>query len=103
MELSKEVMERIEDYAWDYEVVGIRTQSRAFELGAISHLSHVWDDGNDTGVELDGICVVDVRSLKQACSYFGDHVAIIGGNSYEYGEDAGEIIIHDPVVIEILS
>lgn len=103
MELSKEVMERIEDYAWDYEVVGIRTQSRAFELGAISHLSHVWDDGNDTGVELDGICVVDVHSLKQACSYFGDHVAIIGGNSYEYGEDAGEIIIHDPVVIEILS
>lgn len=35
--------------------------------------------------------------------YYGDHVAVIAGNSWDYGEDAGEIVIHDPIVIEILA
>jgi hypothetical protein len=31
------------------------------------------------------------------------HIAVIAGNSYEYGEDAGEVIISDPVVISIIA
>lgn len=43
------------DLSWDYEFVGVRVQEQDFELGTIEHLSHVWDNGDDTGVELDGI------------------------------------------------
>ena len=35
--------------------------------------------------------------------YYGDYVAVIAGNAWDYGEDAGEIVIHDPIVIEILA
>lgn len=35
--------------------------------------------------------------------YYGDYVAVIAGNSWDYGEDSGEIVIHDPIVIEILA
>lgn len=38
-----------------------------------------------------------------APEYYGDRAAIVAGNSYEYGEDDGEIIIADPVVIEIIA
>lgn len=33
--------------------------------------------------------------------YFGENVAIICGDSYEYGEDAGEVVISDPVCVYI--
>lgn len=35
--------------------------------------------------------------------YYGDYVAVIAGNAWDYGEDAEEIVIHDPIVIEILA
>jgi hypothetical protein len=35
--------------------------------------------------------------------YFGDHKAIIAGNFAECGEDPGEIVISDPVVVEIIA
>ena len=68
--------------SWDYEFVGVRVQEQDFELGTIEHLSHVWDNGDDTGVELDGICVCSLDRLG-VNNYFGDHVAIIWGNEAE--------------------
>jgi hypothetical protein len=35
--------------------------------------------------------------------YFGDHKAIVAGDFAECGEDPGEIIISDPVVVEIIA
>lgn len=87
--------------SWDYEFVGVRVQEQDFELGTIEHLSHVWDNGDDTGVELDGICVCSLNRLG-VNNYFGDHVAIICGNEAEYGEDDGELIIRDAEVVKVI-
>lgn len=87
--------------SWDYEFVGVRVQEQDFELGTIEHLSHVWDNGDDTGVELDGICVCSLDRLG-VNNYFGDHVAIICGNDAEYGEDDGELIIRDAEVVKVI-
>lgn len=87
----------------DYEYVGIRVQdSIPFEMGEMSHVSNVWIDGDDTGEELPGVCVIDARLAHLAVNYFGDHAAIVCGNHAEYGEDDGELIISDPVVVDIL-
>lgn len=96
----KKVAEEM-DLSWDYEFVGVRVQEQDFELGTIEHLSHVWDNGDDTGVELDGICVCSLDRLG-VNNYFGDHVAIICGNEAEYGEDDGELIIRDAEVVKVI-
>lgn len=103
----KDLIESIhEEYDWDYAYIGIRTQDEPFELGPFSHCSHVWDDGEDTGEELNGACAtgIDSRMVEAHCSgyYCGAHCAIIAGNSVEYGEDEGELIIADPVVVRII-
>lgn len=106
--MTSEMIKRVQDVAeslyWDYAVIGIRWQDEEFALGPIGHCSHVWDDGNDTGVELDGICVQDVKTLEHCRNdYYGDHIAIIAGNTYTYGEDPGEVILEDAVVVDILA
>lgn len=56
--------------------------------------------------ELPGVSTMRWDSINEAQRhgyYYGDHVAVIAGNSWDYGEDAGEIVIHDPIVIEILA
>ena len=90
------------DLEFAYEYIGVRVQEQPFELGEISHLSHVWVDGEDTGAELDGISVCDLDKLGLNC-YMGQHAAIICGCNASYGEDVGEIIISDPVVVKVLS
>ena len=97
---AKEVAEEI---FFDYEVVGIRVQEQPFELGEMAHVSHIWNDGEDTGAELNGVCAVKIDQVQFAHQYFGDHVAIIAGNKYECGEDPGEIIIENAVVVEVLA
>lgn len=99
-----------EEYDWDYAYIGIRTQDEPFALGEMDHCSHIWVDGDDTGDELPGVCAtsIDSASVKYHCDdtiggYCGDHCAIIAGNSVEYGEDADEYIICDPVVIHIVK
>ena len=107
MKMSAEMIKTIKntvekmDLSWDYEFVGVRVQEQEFELGAIEHLSHVWDNGDDTGVELDGICACQLDRLG-VNNYFGDHAAIICGNEGEFGEDDGEVIIRDAEVVFII-
>ena len=102
-EMIREIKSTVEkmNLDMDYEFIGIRVQEQAFELGSISHLSHVWDDGEDTGVELDGICVCRLNRLGRE-QYFGDHAAIICGNEAEYGEDDGELVIRDAEVVKVI-
>ena len=89
------------DLSWEYTYIGVRVQEQEFELGEIDHVSHIWDNNDDTGVELDGICACKLDRLG-ANNYFGDHVAIICGDEAEYGEDDGELIIRDPKVVAII-
>ena len=102
-EMIKNIKQTAEDMdlRYDYDYIGVRVQEVPFELGSIDHNSHVWDDGDDTGVELDGICACTLDRLG-ANNYFGDHVAIICGNDVEYGEDDGEIIIRDAEVVKVI-
>lgn len=94
-------------YHWsgdgDYDFVAVRIQEVPFELGEIDHVSHVWVDGNETDEELAGICGINVKDLQYAGDYYGDYAAIICGDCAMGGEDMGELIIEDPVVVEILA
>lgn len=107
MEMSADMIKNIKkiaeemDLNRDYTYVGVRVQEQEFELGAIDHFSHAWDDGDDTGIELDGICTCKLDRLGRN-QYFGDHVAIICGNEAEYGEDDGELIIRDAEVVKVI-
>lgn len=107
MKMTAELIEKIreleKEYNWDYEMVCIRVQDIPFELGETDHQSSVWVDGDETGDQLDGISTLSVEYAKNAEFYFGDHLAIVAGNEYSYGQDAGEVIIRDPVVLEILA
>ena len=109
---ASEIKKIAEKYKGEYEYIGVRTQEEAFKLGALDHCSSVWDDGNETEGMLNGISVTNVHSdaLKMHTgedpmfrSYFGEHKAIICGNSAESGDDEGELIIADPVVVEVLA
>lgn len=107
MKMTAELIEKIreleKEYSWDYEQVCIRVQGVPFELGEMEHQSSVWVDGDETDERLDGISTLSVKYAQNAEFYFGDHLAIVAGNEYSYGQDAGEVIIRDPVVLEILA
>ena len=53
------MIQRVEDIAasalYDYEAVGVRVQDVPFATGPMFHRSHIWDDGDDTGMELPGV------------------------------------------------
>ena len=110
MRLAPDMIRRVEDIAssalYDYEAVGVRVQDVPFAPGPMAHRSHVWDNGDDTGEELPGVSAMrwdSINAAQRQGYYYGDYVAVIAGNSWDYGEDAGEIVIHDPIVIEILA
>ena len=108
----KELIEKIKDEYWmDYGYIGVRTQTQPFALGEMDHRSVVWVDGEETDEELNGVSTTNCesRSVQMHCEdatngyYGGDHCAIIGGNNVEWGEDDGELIIADPVVLYIIK
>lgn len=88
---------------WPRRNLGIRVQQQPFELGEVTHNSHVWENGEDTGEELPGICVIGVDSIGDVKTpYVGTHVALIGGDVAEYGEDVGEAVFKNAEVLEII-
>lgn len=108
-----EIREAAKKYEGEYEVIAIRTQEvDPFEIGEMNHKSQVWEDGEETDENLDGVCATDIGSFgvkmhsneydHRSGFYFGEYQAIIGGNHYKLGEDDGEVIISDPVVLEII-
>lgn len=107
MKVTNEMIARAKEAAnelfYDYEIVGIRVQEVPFELGEMHHCSHVWVDGDDTEEELDGVSILRADRAEMARHYYGNHVAIVAGNGYTYGEDDGEIVLRDPVVVEVLA
>ncbi len=102
--------EMIDNNDWDIEYgkFGIRIQEQPFELGAINHNSKVWIDGDETDEELDGVCAIDINSPEALESlkgngYFGSYIALLAGCNFEYGFDAGEVILKDAVVLSIIK
>lgn len=100
-----------------FAFIGIRRQEPEFELGPVLHDSMVWVDNEMTDESLNGICALDVDVLERHCNletsiraaleqceiYDGEHVAIIGSDSAEWGEDSGERVMQDAEVVAILS
>ena len=104
-EAIENIMNRIDEIKEnaEYEYIGVRVQENEFAEGEILDNSFVWIDGEMTDEELDGACAVNIDDARLAKNYFGDHVANIGSNSMEYGEDLGEIILRDAEVLEVIA
>lgn len=104
-EAIENIMNRIDEIKEnaEYEYIGVRVQENEFTEGEILDNSFIWIDGEMTDEELDGTCAVKIDDARLANNYFGDHVAIIGSNSMEYGEDLGEIILRDAEVLEAIA
>lgn len=104
-----ELKEIIENNNLDiYDKYGIRIQEQPFKLGAIYHNSNVWIDGEETSEELDGICAIDLNSPEAARvlnghGYYGSRIALLASNSFEYGFDAGEVVLKDAEVLYIIK
>ena len=105
-----ELKEMIDNNDWDikYSRFGIRIQEQPFELGAMDHNSKVWLDEEETDEELNGVCAIDLNAPEAAESlkgdgYFGSYIALIAGYNYEYGFDAGEVILKDAEVLFIIK
>ena len=103
---------------------GIRwtAEDECYCVGDIARNSYDWDIENDIStyetdepVELDGTCAIEIicdptfdeddeireaieEALKNHNGYWGEPV-LLGCRNAEYGNDAGEIIMEDAVVI----
>ena len=104
-EAIKNIIDRINEIKEnaEFEYIGVRVQENEFAEGEILDNSFVWVDGEMTDEELDGTCAVKLEDAELANGYFGEHVAIIGSDSMEYGQDLGEIILRDAEVLEVLA
>lgn len=95
----------------DFDFVGYRTVEAGVDPLAPSR---VWEDDKPTGEYLPGVSVTDVnypaaKSMHGMAApnyreglYFGDETYMIGGNKAVRGEDPGEFVISDPVIIKQL-
>lgn len=90
-----------------YAYIGIRVQDDAYGLHVgqtVEHSSHVWVDGEDTEDELDGVCAINYEAIRFVnAEYFGDTIIVLGSQNAEYGEDVGEIIMQDAVVLAVVE
>lgn len=98
----------------DYEYYGIRVDDDvAYQIGDEIACSRIWVDGECTDETLNGTSCVGLRfnasddeieeAIEIANQYYGDRVYLIASDSMEYGEDDGEYILHDAVVVAILK
>lgn len=115
-----EITEKIEGY----NVAAIRhcCKDENYEVGDFCRNSYEWDEENEISSyytskeEMDGTCGYDVSALvdcddvetakkilddaiEASSIYEGNDIVLIGGYSYEYGNDDNEIIIEDAEVI----
>mgnify|MGYP004560079889 FL=1 len=100
----EEIKNRMNEIMWDegWGVVALRAQAEPFELGDLDHNSVIWIDGEETEEELNGVCGLALDDVELINNYYNDHIAIIAGDRYEWGQDAGEIIIEDAQVVKII-
>lgn len=96
-------------YAEEYDYIGMRVQdgTHGAQVGEVmTHQSLVWVDGDMTNERLTGVCAIDAQLSRwhnSAHSYYiGDTVLILGSDRAEYGEDDGEIVMRDPIVLHII-
>lgn len=119
----EEIKNLIEDAEFEY--IGIRADSRDYKVGEVMDNSHqlfqdadcggeLVEEGQYAGFydagELDGTCALkvsedNVEEMIAKVKAYGKEkkIYLIGGDSMEYGYDAGEIIIREAEVIASLK
>ena len=105
---------------------GIRATTEEHSAGEELSNSFFWVDGEKTEEELDGISTMGIKDLteeaviraikclgRDACEYFGvktnvfhsyvgQNFVLIKGDSATAGDDNGEWVIKNPVVVAVL-
>lgn len=112
MNATEVILEAFAKVSGDYEVFGIRVMDSEIQEGGRLAVgdevpaSYRWDDGDWTEDRLSGASTILVRSasdipraVRAASDYWGDQLTLIAGESREIGQDEGEIIIRNAIVI----
>jgi len=107
---DKRVLEEIGEEVFNHyglRVTGKDNDDYNASIGDILEPSHVWIDGDWTEDILDGTSAIDwnykFKSVPKYLSYYGDRVFLLGSNQVQGGEDIGETIMTDAVVLMILE
>lgn len=107
--MREQVLEIVEQ--GDYEHYGLRvTDIRGRELvGEQLAPSRIWIDGEPTEEYLAGTSAVLVsprkidRALRILSQYVGDTILLLGSRGYEDGQDEGEAVMREPVVLAVFK
>ena len=101
-----QISEKYLEHLYKYKFVGIRVQESSNVAGeVIKHKSNVWVDGKKTKKKLNGVCAIDITDIQDDdySAYSGSHIVLLGSDSAEQGQDFAEIIMHNPIVIEVIE
>ena len=119
--VSRQIAQAIQDDDDPYADYGLRVIPPEADVvvqpGDELPPSNQWDDGTDTGEALDGTSAVRIDSDTEDAAlkairligahgkpgpngyYYGDQVVLIKGKKSGVGEDVGEILLNDAVVV----
>lgn len=101
----------------EHDVIGLRGMDEPAEIGEVLPPSRVWADNEPTEHLLNGTSAVRVilhergaddpdaavdAAIRLAAAYPYEHWVVIGSTHYSYGEDEGEVVMVDPVVVAAL-
>jgi len=97
-------------YPYPYPYIGVRVIGKEYdnydsEIGDIVPCSYNWSDGEQTEERLDGTSCISIDAQlpnSDYKGYLGNRIWIIGGYEMDKGQDEGEMIIKDAVIIKIL-
>jgi hypothetical protein len=97
-------------HASEYDYVGFRVMYKdkeSYKIGDTPNRSRVWIDGEPTEEYLRGACAVSSEMIASTYDgyegYLGDTILVLGSNNAEGGNDPGEIIMIDAVVLDIID
>ena len=109
----EELIKKMENSHFNY--FGVRSENRDLAEGYELEPSHDWEDGIMLDNLLNGTCAMGIghlwfdgdqedidtiqKAIKANGGKYGAHMYIIGGDSYEDGNDYGEIIISNATVV----
>ncbi len=106
-QIAARVLAKYED---QYDYIGIRVQDEAHNAmvgQTYAYQSHAWIDGVQTDEHLNGVSAVSAAEASRFGTHFGgysgDAIIILGAYHASGGEDDGEIIMRDPMVLEITA
>lgn len=104
----KKYKEAAEEEYFEYKL-GLRVLplvAQKYEIGESMDKSMDWQDDVCSGFELSGACCISLdhpNALEFVKQYHSGLIYVVVGNSGSAGQDVGEIIISDPVVLDIIN